>query len=161
MLQDIKSAISGVWNGASMEKIESIRVWISIAVGILTTVILARKTRRKIATRKKQKELAIQTGKVIRAKCVSYYRDDDTDEQTGIRSVTYHGTYEYTVDGKTKRYNVFSEGGLPTIYLPLYYTDSPKKVFSDYDHTDLGYNWACLVGVVVGFLTYLTRFLFY
>ena len=161
MLQDIESAISGVWNGASMEKIESIRVWISIAVGILTTVILVRKTRRKIATRKKQKELAIQTGKVIRAKCVSYYRDDDTDEQTGIRSVTYHGTYEYTVDGKTKRYNVFSEGGLPTIYLPLYYTDSPKKVFSDYDHTDLGYNWACLVGVVVGFLTYLTRFLFY
>lgn len=153
---------SGMADLEYLEKIDNFRVWFSVAVGILITVVWGIKTRRKIVTQKKQKETAIREGKVIKAKCVQVYQDYDTDENAGTRSVTYHGTYEYTVDGKTKRYKVFSNGGLPSVYLPLYYTDSPRKVFSDYDNVRLGYNLAGVLGVVGGFLTmYLTGLLFY
>ena len=146
----------------SIEKIDNARVMISVTVGILIAVILCVMTRRKIVTRKKQKELAIQTGKVIKAKCVQVYRDYDTDEDTGVREVTYHGVYEYTVDGKTERYRVFSKGDLPHTYLPLYYADPPRKVFSDYDNVRLGYGFAILLGIVSGVLTMLlTGHIFY
>ena len=162
LLKGVWLAVSDVWDAEYAETIDHIRIWISIAVGILTTVVLGVMNRRKIVKRKKQKELAIRRGKVIRAKCVQVYRDYDTDENTGTQQLTYHGVYEYTVDGKTKRYRVFSNGGLPRSYLPLYYADSPRKVFSDYDNIQLGYNLAILLGVAVGFLTmYLTGFLFY
>ncbi len=161
LLEGVWLAISDVWDVEYMEKIDNIRTRISIAVGILTAVVLGVMNRRKIVKRKKQKELAIRTGKVIKAKCVQVYRDYDTDESTGSQQVTYHGVYEYTVDGKTKRYRVFSNGGLPSVYLPLYYADSPRKVFSDYDNIHLGYNLAGLLGVAAGFLTmYLTGFIF-
>ena len=157
--------LQGIWlamDVATIEKIDDIRTWLSIAVGIMTAVVCGVITHRKIAAQKKQRELAIQTGRVIRAKCVQVYRDYDTDESTATRKVTYHGVYEYTVEGKTKRYRVFSNGGLPTVYLPLYYADSPRKVFSDYDNNELGYNLAGLLGVAAAFLTmYLTNFLFY
>ena len=160
--QGIWLAISDIWDVEYMEKIDNIRTWISIAVGILTAVALIVMNRRKIVKRKKQKELAIRTGKIIKAKCLQVYEEWDTDEQTGYQTVTHHGVYEYTVNGKTKRYNVFSKGGLPRVYLPLYYADSPRKVFSDYDNIHLGYHLACLLGVAAGLLTmYLTSFIFY
>lgn len=132
---------------------EDLRVIVSVVVGIATAVILGVMTHRKIAKREKQKQISIQTGKVIKAKCVQVYREYDTDEDTGVRDVTYHGVYEYTVDGKTKRYRVFDKGGLPRDHLPLYYVDTPRKAFSDYDNVQLGYNLAGLLGIVAGVLT--------
>ena len=162
LLQSVWLAISDNRDVEYIEKIDDIRSWLSIAVGILTAVVCGVMTRRKIVTRNKQKEFAIRTGRIIQAKCVQVYRDCDTNEDTGTRKVTYHGVYTYTVDGKTKRYRVFSNGGLPRIYLPLYYTDSSRKVFSDYDNNQLGYNLAGLLGVAAAFLTmYLTDFIFY
>ncbi len=169
-LKDIWLGISDIWKADqtdvrsinNIEKIDNLRVWLSVAVGISTAVIWGIMNRRKIVTRKKQKELAIQTGKVIKAKCVQVYRDYDTDENTGVRNVTYHGIYEYTVDGKTKHYRVHNRGGLPRDYLPLYYADSPRKVFSDYDNVHLGYNLAALLGIAVGLLTmWLTGYILY
>lgn len=146
----------------SIDNIDNFRITVSIAVGILTAIILGVLTRRKIVTRKKQKELAIQTGKVIKAKCVQVYKDYDTDENTGVRNETYHGVYEYTVNGKTKRYRVFGRGDLPRVFLPLYYANSPKKVFSDYDNIGLNYNLSILLGILSGVLTmFLTDYIFY
>jgi hypothetical protein len=162
LLRGVWLAICDIRSMEYIEMIDDIRTWLSIAVGILTAVVWGIMTRRKITARKEQKESAIRSGKVIKAKCVQIYRDYDTDENTGSRNVTYHGVYEYTVDGKTKRYRVFSNGGLPSFYLPLYYADSPRKVFSDYDNINLGYNLAGLLGFAAGFLTmYLTGILFY
>lgn len=160
-LKEIWEAICNAWKNGWADifglenkwKEEDLRVTVSVVVGISTAVICGVMTHRKIVARKKQKEIAIQTGKVIKAKCVQVYRDYDTDEDTGVRDVTYHGVYEYTVDGKTKRYRVFDRGGLPHDHLPLYYADSPRKVFSDYDNVQLGYNLAGLLGIVAGLLT--------
>ena len=139
---------------------EDPRLVLSVVAGILTAVLLCVMTHRKITLRNKQRQLAIEAGRVIDAKRVSIYRDIDTDENTGAREVTYHGTYEYTLDGKTRRYRVNSKSGLPSICLHLYYTDPPRKVFSDFDSPQLGYNVSLLLGIVACLLTmYLTGYI--
>lgn len=164
-LEGIANFFQNIW--AELTSIENKwgsedpRILLSVAVGILTAVIWGVKTRRKIVSQKKQKEIAIQTGKVIRAKCKQIYRHYDTDENTGARDITVHGVYEYTVDGKTRQYRVYSRGGLPHLFLNLYYTKSPRKVFSDYDNNELGYSVAGLLGIAACLLTmYLTGYIF-
>ena len=83
---------------------------------------------------------------------------DETD--TGTREYTYRGVYEYEVDGQTKRHRVISKRTLPYVFLYLYYTDTPKKVFSDYDNLETGYSTACLLGIGALLLTmYLTGYI--
>ena len=161
-VHSMKTELSNLPNIKNGWKDTDPRVILAYIAGILTTVLWCIRTRRKIADRKKQKELAIQAGRVIKAKCVSYYSGQETDDSTGKQEYVNRGTYEYTVDGKTKRYSAHSNGGLPYVFLYLYYTDSPNKVFSDYDRPELGYNLAGLLGIAAGVLTlFLTGFFYY
>lgn len=132
------------------------RITLAAFIGIAVFVFCMIKTRHKEKQREKQKQIAIEKGNVIHAKRISMKKYHDRDNN----DTTYHGRYEYTVNGKTKHYAVHSKHGLPAIHLDLYYTKSPKKVFSDYDYVDkMGFGFAVLLGIAACILTmYLTGY---
>lgn len=138
---------------------EDPRVILAVVVGILVTVCWIVRTHRKKKRREQEKKAAIEAGRVIKARRMKISEDiDETD--TGTREYTYRGVYEYEVDGQTKRHRVISKRTLPYVFLYLYYTDTPKKVFSDYDNLETGYSTACLLGIGALLLTmYLTGYI--
>lgn len=149
MIPSIKLPELNIENGWADE---DPRLILAVIVGILVAVIYGIFTHRKIIRRKKQKQQAIELGHIIKAKRVKIYKQSDTTESGAIET-HYSGVYEYTVNGKTKRYRVHSDSGLPLIELNLYYADTPAKVFSDYEHYQLGYNIGILLGIAAGMLT--------
>lgn len=121
---------------------DDLRIILSVGLGIVIAITGCIRTRLIIKRREQQKKKAIETGDIIKAGIVKTWRDSDDD--------TYHGVYEYTINGKTKRYSVSGGYGTPCSYLNLYYDDVSKKVFSDYDRPQLGYNFSILLGIIAG-----------
>lgn len=68
-------------------------------------------------------------GHIIKGKMIQY-RYEDIDNAKGIRHIA---DYEYVVEGVAKRKRVITTGPKPPYELSLYYVDSPKKIFSEYD----------------------------
>ena len=139
-------------------KNEDPRIIVSVLVGLAVMIILCIRTHMSHASKRKQKQIAIEKGHIIKARCINVY--DDYDSSSDNSEHFFHGTYEYTVDGKTKRYRAISQGTLPTTELDLYYKNSPHKVFSDFDGLPQnGYTLSILLGIVAGVLTlYLTGY---
>lgn len=132
---------------------EDPRVILATVLGIFVAVVLMVISHRREVKRKEQKQTAIQLGNVITAKRVKVWKSWKTTD-SGREETYYNGTYEYTVNGKTKRYSIGNKMSVPLTDLYLYYVDSPKKVFSDYD-TRWGFSIAVLLGIATCILTLL------
>ena len=66
---------------------------------------------------------------------------------------------EIWADGKTRHYSVHSQTGISPAVICLYYTDSPRKVFSSYDNLHIWYPVSIPAGILVCLLTmYLTGY---
>lgn len=135
------------------------RIILALLIGFSITFFCIIISKRKEKAQEKRKRSAIEKGNIIKAKRVKIYQHRNTSD-SDVTEITYHGRYEYTIDGKTKYYAVHSENGLPSIYLDLYYTNSPHKVFSDYDRVGrVGFGVAVLLGIAACILTmYLTGY---
>lgn len=85
------------------------------------------------STRKKKKEEAISAGRTILGKRVkSWYKSNGNYQER-----KYHAVYEYEINGKKyKRGAHSSSTELPNM-MWFYYTNSPNKVFCDYDNGDV------------------------
>jgi len=128
-----------IFNNMTIEngwKDEDPRVVLSVAIGFLVCVFFNIWSSRQNKKRQRDKKKTIELGHVIKAELVKHFKDGDKKS----------GTYEYVVNGKTKRISVYGKHGVPLSYLHLYYVDTPEKAFSDYDD----FHWGCGTGILMG-----------
>ncbi len=137
---------------------EDPRVVAATLLGIFTFVILSIMLHKEEKRKKALKQQAIENNTVVSAYMVSHYRSHDSESNTTY----YHGTYRYTLNGKSKKYSIYSEYGLPDV-ISLY----PKnikgtKFFSEYDrnvHAGIAFNVLAAIAVCV-FTLIITRLIF-
>ena len=81
-------------------------------------------------SRERKRDIALGRGHVIDARLVKYYQDYD-ESGTGWRDWYTHATYEYVMEGQTKKYRaIFHHGGDPDPILHLYWINDPRRVFA-------------------------------
>jgi len=151
----VKAIIAMILNNIAIEngwKDTDPRITLSVVTGFLIVAISSIWTSRQNKKRKRDKKKAIEMGHVIKAKLVK------RQTHLGKREDNESGTYEYVIDGKTKRKSVYGNS-VPLTYLSLYYVDSPEKVFSDYDDFNSGYSIAIFLGIgTIILMLYLTGY---
>ena len=104
-------------------------VFATLIVGFIIVLPIYKKVDYYIS-RERKRDIALSRGHVLDAKLVKYRQDFD-ESDTGWRDWYTHATYEYVVDGQTKKYRaIFKHGGSPDPILHLYWIDNPRKVFA-------------------------------
>lgn len=86
----------------------------------------------------KKVQKAIKDGHVIEGKLIDSWhnRDDDNNK-------TYHGTYEYEINGKKRKYRtIFLTNSKPPSIIHLFYNKSPRRLFAKKE-----YHYNAILGI--------------
>lgn len=107
---------------------EDPRIVAASLLGIFTFVILNILLYKSEKRKKKLKQQSIENNTAIEGKVLKHGRFRDSE-----RTWTYYGTYEYTVNGKIKKYRIHSQCHVPNTIKLYPKNSSMTKFFSDYD----------------------------
>ena len=97
-------------------------VLIVFVLGYVIAVPLYGKARCRLSWKRKR-DIAKSRGHVIRAELIDRYPTGEPAEYH------WYASYQYTADGKEKRYKAYFHTAPPRV-LYLYYLNSPKRLFS-------------------------------
>ena len=109
-------------------------VWLGVLAAVVTFIIEIILCTKGILFAEGEKKLkrARKAGHVVLGTLKKYrYKNREPEGKTANR--LYIGIYEYTVDGVTRTKHLVLSGMKPPRTLYLYYTSTPKHVFSEYD----------------------------
>ena len=128
--------------------IKNIAGYLGIAVFVILNVLLYRSEKQK----KKLKQQSEENNTFITARLISSYKQYDRDSNES----EYHGEYEYTVNGKIKKYRTYSINPLPVTIKMYPQNREGTKFFSDYGHDKVGAAIALngLAAIAAGFISY-------
>lgn len=133
----LKEAFYGTFTDDPVNWIKWIIVFAVLIGGYFIAVPLLSKVEYRLS-RERKRDIARSRNHIIEANLVDkYYTGEGVDRH-------WHATYEYTWNGKTKRYRaMFVRDQRPRCRLYLYYVDNPKKLFSCEE-----YRWENYKGVI-------------
>ena len=117
-----------------------VRVWIGLAVilavGIVEGILYRKGLIYSHSIRRMQQ--AREKGHMMRAQLIFTDFDYFTDGDAERRIRTYTGTYEYEVNGRSKKVTECFHGMHPPRTLTMYYVSDPEKAFSEMKATNCG-----------------------
>ena len=110
---------------------EDPRIVAASLLGIFTFIILNILLYKSEKRKKNLKQQSIENNTAIEGRVVDHGKLNDSDDSK--RTYYYYGTYEYTVNGKIKKYRIHSESRVPNTIKLYPKNSSMTKFFSDYD----------------------------
>ena len=138
----MKEALYGVFSEGPINWLKWGLVFATLIISYRIAIPIYRKIDYKWDIQRKV-EKAIEKGHVFKGTLknihVSYGSESEKHSKTDC-----HATYEYEINGKTKKFNalIIDRSTAPDI-MNLYYIDNPRKVFSVED-----YHWSPFKGLV-------------
>lgn len=122
--------------------------WITVFVVLVLSYIPAIKLFGKVSyaiDRERKADKARNLGHLIEGKLVKQWVSCDDNESSRVREYWTHATYEYSTDGKTKKYKaLFKNTSTAPIVLHMYYIKDPRRVFAVSD-----YHWENYKGLIL------------